>query len=77
MIRVGVSDDHGVEPADVLAQHLDAKFRRRIHHELHRIRGDVDGGTGAMVLRVGEECLRVIPSDDGHSLRSAGAEERE
>src|SRR5690606_22782876 len=61
VIGMGVGDDDGIEPADVLAEALEAEFRGGIDDELDLGSLDIDGGAKAMVFGVGEEGLRVIP----------------
>jgi hypothetical protein len=55
VICVGMSEQDCVEPADILAQHLDAKLRGCIDDEFGLAGFDVDGWAGAMVLWVLEE----------------------
>jgi hypothetical protein len=77
VVRVRVRDQHGIEPTDALAQALDAELRRGVHDQPRMRRLDVDGGPGAVVLRVGEEGGGVFLADDRHAIRGAGAEEDE
>ena len=77
VIGVGMGENHRIEPADVFAEHLDAKFRRRVHDEFDLVRGDVNGRPGAMVLGIGQEFRRIFLADEGHALRRAAAEKNE
>ena len=61
VVRVRVREDDRVQPVDFFAQHLDAKLRRRIDHQLDLVGGEVDGRTRAMVLRGWPETSPGIP----------------
>jgi len=77
VVGMRVREDDRVQPPDIFAQHLEAKFRRRVHDQFDLFRGHVDGGAGAVVFRVGQKFRRVLLADDRHALRSARAEEDE
>ena len=77
VIGVGMGENNRIEPADVFAEHLDAKFRRRVHDEFDLVRGDVNGRPGAMVFGIGQKFRRIFLADDGHALRRAAAEKNE
>ena len=77
VVRVRVGDEHGVEARDALAEALQAELRRGVHDQPRVRRLDVDGGPGAVVLRVGEEGSGVFLADDRHAVGGASAEENE
>ncbi len=77
VVGVGVSDDDGVQPADVLAQGLEPEFGAGIDHHLSLFGGHVDRRARPMVSRVGEEFGRVVDPDDGNAHGSPGSQERE
>src|SRR5258708_250885 len=74
-----MSEENGVQPADLFAEHLHAKLRRRVHNQFGLLRGDINGRPGAMVLRIRKELWRILLPNDRHALRSprAQADERE
>src|SRR5258708_24115274 len=74
-----MSEENGVQPADLFAEHLHAKLRRRVHNQFGLARGARNGGPGAMVLRIRKEPWGILLPDDRHALRSprAQADERE
>ena len=74
VVGVRVGEDHGVEPAQVFTQALDAEFRRGVHDQFDLVRGDINRRPRAMVLGIGEKSRRVILADDGHALRGAGTQ---
>ena len=55
VVGVGMGKQDSIEPADILAQHLDAKLRGCIDDEFSLAGFDVDGWAGAMVFWVLEE----------------------
>src|SRR6266852_5862891 len=74
-----MSEENGVQPADLFAEHLHAKLRRRVHDQFGFLGGDVNGRPGAMVFRIRQKLWRILLPDDRHALRSprAQANERE
>src|SRR5438876_10400644 len=77
MIGMGMGEEHRIEPADVFAQHLDAKFRGGIDYKFSVLGGHVNGWPSAMVFRIGKKFRWIIFADDGNALRSAGTEKGE
>ena len=77
VVRVWMREDHRVQPPYPLAQHLDAKLRRRVHHEFYLVRGHINRRPGAMVLRVRQECRWIFDSHHRHPLRSPRSQKRE
>ena len=71
MIGMGVREQHRVQPANLLAQHLDAEFRRRVDDHLGLLRRHIDRWPRAVVLRVGQKRGRIFHANDRHALRSA------
>src|SRR5437879_4121610 len=71
MVSMRMSEKHGVQPADVFAQHLNAKFRRCIYHDFSFAAFYVNRGPGAMVFWIGEKLWRIFLADDRHALRSS------
>ncbi len=69
MVRVGVREYDRVQPADVFAQNLRAKIRRRVHRQLDAFRGHVNRRTRPVILRIGQKCRRIIHADQRHALR--------
>ena len=77
MIRVGVGENDRIEPANLLAQALEAKFRRRVHHQLHRVRRHIDRRPRAMIFGISQKLRRIFLANDGHALRGSGPEKNE
>ena len=71
VVRVGMSENDCIEPADILAQTLDPKLRSGIHDQLGLICGQINRRAGAMVLRVGQKLRWIIGADNRHTLGSS------
>src|SRR6266404_4396168 len=77
VIGMRMGEDDSVQPADVFAQHLNAKFRRRIDYQPSLAGFNINRGPGAMVFGIGEEFRRVFFADHRHALRGSRAEKNE
>ena len=53
MVRMGVREEHRVEVAELLAQHLDAELWRGVNDQPGLVALDIDRWPHAVVLRVG------------------------
>jgi len=65
---MGMGENRGIKPADILSQTLQPELGRGVHDELGLSGGDVDRGTGSMVLGVGQKFRRIIACDERHTL---------
>lgn len=75
MIRVRMRVEHGVDAADVLAQGLRAKVRRRVDDELDGRRAHPRRGAKPRIPRVLRAAHRAIARDHRDALRRARAKE--
>ena len=77
VIGMRVGDEHRIEIAEFLPQHLSAKIRSGVDDQPDRRGFDVDRGAQPMVARVGQKGLWILLSDDGNPLRGACTQEAE
>jgi len=72
-----MGENHSVEPADVFAQHLEAKIRRRVTTSLIFVRGDIKwkagcGGFWDLARNSGGYSF----ADDGHAFATCRCREK-
>jgi DNA repair protein RecN (Recombination protein N) len=77
MIRMRMRHQDRINLSNSFPKTLDSKLRSGIHHQLDVIGFNIDGGTSAMILGVGQELWRILLTDNGHPLRGAGSQENQ
>ena len=75
VICMAVSEEDGVDLADVFPETLGAQIRSRIHENGGFSCCHVNRRARAPVLRVRQKLWRIVLANNGHALRRATAEE--
>ena len=77
VIGMGVGEDHGVEAAEAFAEGLGAEIGAGVDHPSGFGGLEINGGAGALVVRVCGSADRAIATDHGDALGGSGAEKSE
>ena len=72
MVGMGMGEQGGVEPLNILPQHLKAKLWSGVDYQFCLVRRDVDRGAHPVIFRIGQEFPRILFPNNRDTLRSAG-----
>ena len=74
MVGVLVRVDYGVNQPDLLAKQLHPKVGGGVDKQISPRQAQYDTAPPALVLRILVQTRPTAAADDGHTMRSAGAE---
>src|SRR6185503_10810171 len=77
VVGVRMSKNDGIQPANILAQDLNSKFRCSVHHQFNLVRRDINRRSRSMVPGVAQKLGRIFLADDWNPLRGSRAEKGE